>query len=61
MTTSALAGDSTVTCCWDTSGTSWLTTMCSVASDAESSAVPVPSLINVASISSGISAILLVV
>ncbi len=26
VTTSALAGDSTLTCCWDTSGTFWLTT-----------------------------------
>ena len=53
--------DSTVTCCWDASGTFWLTTTWSVDSDAESSAVPVPSLINVVSRLSGILVILLLV
>jgi hypothetical protein len=61
VTTSALAGDSTLICCCETSGTFWLTTTWSVDKDAESSVVPVPSPTSVASMSRGTLVIRLVV
>jgi hypothetical protein len=53
VTTSAFDGDSTVICCWKAIGTSRSTTNRSPSSDAGSKAVPVPSLTNVVSMSSG--------
>ena len=58
VTTSALAGVSTVIACWDTSGTLVSTTYRSPSSDAGSRADPVPVLDSVWSMLRGILAIL---
>ena len=59
--TSALDGDSTLICSCNASGTFLLMTNLSALSDSGSKAVPVPSATSVASMSSGILAILLLV